>query len=487
MLKEFKNGDVRMNKTLAYLLVFFAVIAVGIAAGIVSDLRMGIGPNFFTPTNLSLGNGSTDAKIVFNDTETVVMEYVDNTNENPNHKTLQIRTGNATGWFYDGGYAPVLNVYSQQYKNYGVAAAFQVWAESRVDADELFGFWGGIHDSGDNAPNIGSAWGLQPYNTMWGTNPRTIDTIGGVYGTTECQQNMSGTNIIGLEGKPVATGNCSYTNAIGVHAVENADGRITNSYNFKGETLDIGTNKWTFYGGTNNASFGSNVYLRTNTARLILGTTKNMEIYYNGAAGIINTSTSGTAKDLYIQTGAGKTLVLNNSVYNDIQFPTASGKNVGGIAPTWESLTTNVNAYSFTSGDYLDLAAEELPHWWKEGTKGDAHVHLIIKTLQNSGANRYANFTAYVALSNVSGGIVREIPPLSAVLTIPNGAPALTPYYLDLGDIGLTGTPIGSQVRIRIKRTAQVTGTEYAYNIFASQIGIHLEKDTGGSRSELTK
>ena len=71
--------------------------------------------------------------------------------------------------------------------------------------------------------------------------------------------------------------------------------------------------------------------------------------------------------------------------------------------------------------------------------------------------------------------------------TIANGTAALTHYFLDLGDITLTNNLIGTQIKIRIKRIAATGGTEYADSVFITQVGIHFEQNTLGSRQETTK
>lgn len=190
--------------------------------------------------------------------------------------------------------------------------------------------------------------------------------------------------------------------------------------------------------------------------------------------------------DFTITTVAGKTIVLSPTVYNDIQFPVSAGKVPASHAPTWEAFTANTFEFSFTVDDYIDLQANELPHWWKEGTNGDIHLHLTNKTLQNTGANRYAKFSVWVAYADLNEVWVEQAV-MSAEWTIANNTAALTHKYLDIGDATLTNYLMGAQVKVRIKRIAATGGTEYADNIFITQCGMHLQEDTIGSRAETTK
>jgi hypothetical protein len=76
---------------------------------------------------------------------------------------------------------------------------------------------------------------------------------------------------------------------------------------------------------------------------------------------------------------------------------------------------------------------------------------------------------------------------LTQELTIPDGTAALTHFLLDMGELAFTNQLIGCQVKTRVRRIAATGGTEYAGNIFITQVGSHLEQDTLGSRSEYIK
>lgn len=166
--------------------------------------------------------------------------------------------------------------------------------------------------------------------------------------------------------------------------------------------------------------------------------------------------------------------------WDDLQFDLASGKVPGANAPTWEALTTNNPAYSFTVNDYINLKANEPSHKWQEGSTGSIHLHIAPKTDQVTGSNRYAKFTVYISYANV--GAVWAETSLSAEYTIPTGTLALTHLLLPVGDLSLAGNGIGVQIKATVKRIAATGGTEYADNVFVTQCGIHLQEDTPGSK-----
>ena len=255
--------------------------------------------------------------------------------------------------------------------------------------------------------------------------------------------------------------------------------------------INLGDGGTGIYGGAN--GLRGNFYLTDGQGNILYTfqgetgncTTFGTSQFTKGLTSEIKTDTSSPT-DLTITTGANKTLVLATPVYDDLQFPTGAGKVPASNAPTWETLTTNTRTYSFAVNDYIDLQCSELPHWWKEGTNGDAHLHLTLKTANSTGSNRYAKFTIWVAYVDTNETWVEQSP-ITAELTIPTGSAALKALYLDMGDVILTNYLIGGQVKIRVKRIAATGGTEYASNIFITQCGVHLQKDTMGSRSEYTK
>ncbi len=194
----------------------------------------------------------------------------------------------------------------------------------------------------------------------------------------------------------------------------------------------------------------------------------------------IKTDTS-TPTDLTITTGAAKTLILGTSVYNDLQFPVATGKVTPASGePSWETFTANTKEFAFDINDYIDLQANELLHNWKEGTDGHLHIHYTLKTAQSTGADRFVKFSIWVAYSDKDEVWVEQAV-LSFEDTVPTGSLALQAFYLDMGNATLTNYLRGGQVKVRVKRIAATGGTEYADDVYITQVGMHLEMNKIGS------
>jgi hypothetical protein len=246
-----------------------------------------------------------------------------------------------------------------------------------------------------------------------------------------------------------------------IHFCRNADGAV-----------DFGTTAWV----------DPHFFIHSATG----AATHYISMFHDGTDANVEVATG----DLNVVCPANKTLELQTSVYDDLQFPISSGKLPAANFPDFSAFTTNTNEFEFDVNDYIDLGAQEVPHSWAEGTAGDMHLHCALSAANSSGSPRYAKFTLYVALSDHSQAgtkVWTEVGPYTAELTIPDGSAALTGFYLDLGNMTLTGYKVGTQIKLRIKRITATGGTEYASHIFITQVGVHIQKDTMGSRQETVK
>lgn len=233
-----------------------------------------------------------------------------------------------------------------------------------------------------------------------------------------------------------------------------------------------------------NLTAQGNLYLPANTYTSVYGANGDLSIGYDGTYGQIVTD-GHAASDLRLTCGANKTLELEDVVYEDLQFATSTGKLTGNSVPTWNTFTPNTSMYSFAVNDDLDLTTSEVPHKWVEGTSADVHIHVALKNDQTSGSNQYAKFSLFIGYAD-RNTVWQEVT-LTAELTIPTGTLALTHLYLDMGDLTLTGLHVGTQIVVRVQRIAATGGTELTGKIFITQVGMHFQENTIGSRFETSK
>lgn len=233
-----------------------------------------------------------------------------------------------------------------------------------------------------------------------------------------------------------------------------------------------------------NGYFLGDINIMADTSALILGAGADMSAYYDGTDGHIKTDLVA-ASDLKIDCGTDKTLVLEESVWDDIQFATSTGKVSSSNAPDFDTFTTNTKEYKFDVDDYIYLEANELAHWWKEGTTVYPHVHATLNGANVSGSSQYAKFTIYFAYADANEVWTETSDTVE--IEIPTGSADMKHFLGSGAGVALANNKIGSQIKVTLKRIAATTGTEYPNHIFVTQTGLHAEGDTMGSRQISTK
>ena len=205
--------------------------------------------------------------------------------------------------------------------------------------------------------------------------------------------------------------------------------------------------------------------------------------------GVTNLGDGGTTDYVEVNATGDVVFVGSATVWNDLQFQVSSSRVPASNFPNWEAFTTNTYEYAFDVDEFAYLMSNELHHSWKEGTAANVHLHLTNKTAQNTApngdTNQYAKFTVYIAYADTDE--TWQETSLTAELTIPTGTGALTNFYLDMGDLTLTTYLIEAQIKCTVMRIDATGGTEYADSVFITQVGMHLEEDTIGSKTERVK
>lgn len=245
---------------------------------------------------------------------------------------------------------------------------------------------------------------------------------------------------------------------------------------------------WCLYNDTANPNYmganGAKTGWGTGILSSVGGGTDNLltpdaTIHFDGDNLRIKTD-ENTPTDLIVECGADKTLLLNETVWNDIQFQISSGRVGVANFPDWDTFTTNTAEYKFAVDDYIDLGGQEIMHDWKEGTAIYPHIHITTDGANTSGSSQYVKFTIYFGYADT--GEVWTETSVDVEEEIVNGTADMTHILANGVSIALANNKIGSHMKIRVKRIAATTGTEYPNHIFVTQIGVHYEADTIGSR-----
>lgn len=218
---------------------------------------------------------------------------------------------------------------------------------------------------------------------------------------------------------------------------------------------------------------------------LSFGAGQDMEMGYNGTAGRIDTSLVA-ASDLVIDCGTDKTLVLDETVWDDLAPSPIIAAKLGATAPTLATFVTDVEQYTFDATNDYVIGATEITHKWKEGTTIYPHIHWANNgtNATDRGVKWQLKYTVGDAMETFSAQTTTVVD-----VTIPLATADRTHMINDFATpIDGTNLKIGAYICWRLERiaTAHANGAP-ANDPFALALGFHVEMDTIGSRTKTAK
>ena len=235
---------------------------------------------------------------------------------------------------------------------------------------------------------------------------------------------------------------------------------------------------------TEKAQVSGNIFLTTDSDKLLFGTLKDVEQYYNGTDFIIDTGVVAPS-DLVLDCGTEKTLELAEVVYKDINLGAAQLSKPSSSQPDTDSFVdeagadTGIETLAFDTGEKVH-GSFEIQHDYKEGTDIEFHVH-------------WQGITAPTGTDKVKWQLTYTLgasgQTLDAPTTIVIETDFDTQYEFKLSEfVAITGTNIsmGEQFLFTIERIT-ASADEYAGDALLATVGIHYQIDTIGSRQKLTK
>ncbi len=184
------------------------------------------------------------------------------------------------------------------------------------------------------------------------------------------------------------------------------------------------------------------------------------------------------------------TLEFNGAatVFEDIVISLSAAKVPAANAPTWSGFISNLNAYTYGLNDFQEFTSE-IAHSYKEGSAIEFHIHGATNGLE--GSDKTLKFEIeYELVDNQTSGIFGDVYAgttiINAEVTIPSGTTDKTAFVITVGT-DTTGNFLQAATLVgRVRRIAS-SGTEPASDPFVLQVGVHIEQDTVGSRTALTK
>lgn len=218
------------------------------------------------------------------------------------------------------------------------------------------------------------------------------------------------------------------------------------------------------------------------------GTGNDMSIGYNGTQGDIKTDLVA-ASDLHIDCGTDKTVVLDETVWDDLPPVPLITSKVGANSPTPTTFVGNIQQYTFDATNDEVFGATEITHQYKEGTDIEVHVHWATNGLEVGSAAVKWELEYTTADGDGSAPFAYAFAGstvISAETTIPANTPDRSHIITTLGTITGVAAKIGAYICWRFRRIAS-TGTAPAADPFGLAIGFHVEQDTLGSRQTYVK
>lgn len=219
--------------------------------------------------------------------------------------------------------------------------------------------------------------------------------------------------------------------------------------------------------------------------KMWFGAGSDMTIWYDGTNGNIKTS-DVAASDLRIQCGTDKTVVLDETVWDDFPPNPIIAAKLGSSAPTLATFVTDIEQYTFDATNDYVIGSTEIPHTWKEGTAIIPHIHWA--TNGTDGTDRGVKWQLKYTVGDF-GEAFSSQQTITVDATIPASTADRTHYVSNFTtNIDGANLKIGAYICWRLNRiaTAHANGAPTA-DPFGLAIGFHGEMDTMGSRGTTSK
>jgi hypothetical protein len=198
---------------------------------------------------------------------------------------------------------------------------------------------------------------------------------------------------------------------------------------------------------------------------------------------------AGTPRDLTINTGAEKTVVLTNVVYDDLRTPVQSLKLSGVKPPTWTSYKSGevlgFSDQAIAGNEEIVFFNLQMPHNYKEGTDISIHVHFVPE--DNTGGNVYWMLTYSWATIDLAFAAATTIYVAAACGTTTDAHKIA--YFADIdGNPSATNKLISSMLICKLQRnSSDALDTYNGKSAYLLEVDVHYQMDTIGSRTALAK
>jgi hypothetical protein len=173
-------------------------------------------------------------------------------------------------------------------------------------------------------------------------------------------------------------------------------------------------------------------------------------------------------------------------------LPLSSFRLPAANAPTLASFVGNLNKETYAVNDYQEFTTE-LQHGYKAGSTFEFHIHGALNATV-SGGDEKVKFEIEYTIANMSsptgglglGDVFPSTTIVSKEVTIPDTTADLRNLYIEVGSDSTGSFSMGATICGRIRRIA-ASANELTADPFVTQVGVHYQRDTVGSRQTTTK
>lgn len=231
-----------------------------------------------------------------------------------------------------------------------------------------------------------------------------------------------------------------------------------------------------------------NMFLGADSDKVLLGAGKDMAIYYDGTDGHIDTDEVAPS-DLHINCGTDKTVVLDETVYDDLQVSISNIR-----LPAVNYPAERLYAFGIVGGVEFPVLGFDV----------DEYIYFDVQTshqmLLNSVLDNHIHFST-PNTTNIGDKFKFQLDviaaPVNGQWTAPSGTPYSAEYTIqandntyhrlyDIADIPAVNSTVSTIYKCKLTRI-DASGDEYASEVYVTFTDCHYQKDTMGSRQEYAK
>lgn len=222
--------------------------------------------------------------------------------------------------------------------------------------------------------------------------------------------------------------------------------------------------------------------------------TNDLTQWQNSAGTVLSEITStgsfvtGTATDYVEVSTNGITLYGGSTAWDDLRVEPIA-KNTGAKAPSFNSWKTTLALYDFddaVAGSEKEVFFQvQMPHDWLEGSAVSPHVHWVNRTGTVTGQT--VRWGLEYTTATIGGTFPASVTIYSTTTVMGVITSTDSHHLTDFSDIDMTGNKISTVITCRLFRNSSDATDTYTGTAGLLYIDFHYQRNSLGSKEELSK